>query len=285
MGATLVKIALGAEWADLSRPARVLLTHMAVTALDNGERPRLYYAGHDALAEVLFGSVTEGRLRVVRRHIQELIDAGAIELVRKPSPRSNAHYSLTLERGSKTDLRADNIQQPTADQIGPTLPEPPKPNGGPNRSYEWRTKTVRNGGPNRSGTADQIGPPEEPLGTTKEPSAGRPADAIQSLVTSSSQIQKSPYLGEPPQPDEIGIENKQQQDQKRQEEPQCAVPGCGSTEANHDRHVELFGNPHAFLAPPAEVKPDEGKRSRRNYAVKNNYQDQKKPRRKNPTAS
>jgi hypothetical protein len=278
MGATLAKLALGAEWADLSPPARVLLTHMAVTALDNGDRPRLYYAGHDSLAEVLFGSVTDGRLRVVRRYIQELIDAGAIELVRKPSPRSNTHYLLALERRPKTDL-------PTADQIGPTLREPPNPNGGPNRSSERRTAQVRNGGPLRSGTADLIGPTEEPLGTTKEPSAGRPADAIQSLVTSSSQIQKSPYLGEPPQPDEIGIENKQQQDQKRQEEPQCAVPGCGSTEANHDRHVELFGNPHAFLAPPAEVKPDEGKRSRRNYAVKNNYQDQKKPRRKNPTAS
>jgi hypothetical protein len=254
MGATLVKIALGAEWADLSRPARVLLTHMAVTALDTGERPRLYYAGHDSLAEALFGGVTEGRLRVVRRYVQELIDAGAIELVKKPSPRSNAHYSLSLQRRSKTDLRSGSNDGLTADQIGPTFQQSPTGNGGPNRSSEGRTKPVLNGGPNRSGTADQIGPTEEPVGTTKEPSAGRPADAVSTLVTSSSEVQISPYLGESPGFDGLEIGKNEKQDRKRLEEPRCK--NCGVAETRHHQWTTDTGDSHPFtVATPASPRP------------------------------
>jgi hypothetical protein len=254
MGATLAKLALGAEWADLSRPARVLLTHMAVTALDNGDHPRLYYAGHDSLAEALFGSVTDGRLRVVRRHIHELIDAGAIELVQRPSPRSNARYFLALERRPKTDL-------PTADQIGPTLRESQTGNGGPNRSYERRTKTVRNVGPNRSGTEDRIGPTEEPLGTTKEPSAGRPADAVQSLVTSSSQVHKQTYLGESTRLDGFGIGKNEKQDQKRLEEPRCK--SCGVAEARHQQWVVDSGDAHTFIKATTQAATKRRRRKRK----------------------
>jgi Iron dependent repressor, N-terminal DNA binding domain len=38
--------------------------------------------------------------------------------------------------------------------------------------------------------------------------------------------------------DGFGIGNEKQQDQKRLEEPQCAVHGCGVTKPNHDRWIE-----------------------------------------------
>jgi hypothetical protein len=247
MGATLVKIVTGAEWADLSRPARVLLTHMAVTALDNGDRPRLYYAGHDSLAEVLFGGATAGRLRCVRRYVKELVDAGAIELVKRSRQGSNAHYFLTLERRTDLVLRSESSPELTADQIGPTAV-------GPNQTQR-RTNTVRNGGPDRSY-----------IGTNKEQQrnqdAGRPADAVQSLVTSSSQIQKSPYLGESTRLDGFGIGNNENQDQKRQEEePRCR--SCGVAEPRHHQWTVDSGDTHTFVKATAQPARKRRRRKRK----------------------
>jgi hypothetical protein len=233
MGATLAKLALGPEWADLSRPARLLLTHMAVTALDNGERPRLYYAGHDALATVLFGDsgVTPSRLRRVRRYVKELIDAGAIEVAKRPTPISNAHYFLILERRSLSDLRSDSGQELTQVQKGPM-------NVGP-ITTQHRSQNDTTQVPSR--------PTEEPKDQQKNHDAGRPADAVSSLVTSSSEVQTSPYLGEPTRFDGFGIGKNEKQDQKRLEEPRCKT--CGVAETRHHQWTNDTGDPHPFTAP------------------------------------
>jgi hypothetical protein len=284
MGRELVKIALGPEWAFLSRPARLLLAYMAVIALDpveNIERPRLYYAGHDSLAEALFGAHTPGRLRVVRRYIDELERQGAVKQIKAPSPASNAHYLLTLELSQR---RTAEVLRSEAS---------PAPNGGPERSYERRTKSDttadqigHNGGPERSyrgvdeyqtnhqNQAAASAPQMETVVETEQPTAV----GLQSSASSDSKNQLTTRAREASGND-LGIDEKKQ-DQKR-----CKHHPCGVYESQHHRLTEFDIEPHDFTWwPDNDSKPDERKRSRRNYAVQNRYQNQKQktPKTKNP---
>jgi hypothetical protein len=83
----------------------------------------------------------------------------------------------------------------------------------------------------------------------------------------------------PLQPPTVGVVT---QPVNEPEEPRCKT--CHVVESNHDRWMESLdnGDRHSFVesVEDSTVSPDERKRSQRNYAVKNRYQDQKKPRKK-----
>jgi hypothetical protein len=74
-------------------------------------------------------------------------------------------------------------------------------------------------------------------------------------------------------------------DKKKQDQKRCKHHPCGVYENQHHRLAEFDIEPHNFTWwPDNDPKPDERKRSRRNYAVQNRYQDQKQktPKRKTP---
>lgn len=114
VGIALVKEAMAPQWAELSPFARLVLVHMATTALDhtvNGLDPRLYYAGHGPLCLFVAGVGEEAgtayssALRRVRRAIKELTEAGAIVQARPAVNGRNAVYELNT---SSIPLPVDN---------------------------------------------------------------------------------------------------------------------------------------------------------------------------------
>lgn len=108
MGARLVTHALSPDWAHLTPSARLCLTTMCQTALDQaddtkGLPARLYWAGHGPIALTLFGDDSPGRLRVVRRLVAELVNQGAIEPVEPARRRRQASYLVTPDRWPTKD--------------------------------------------------------------------------------------------------------------------------------------------------------------------------------------
>jgi len=103
MGARLVTQALNPTWAGLSDTARLVLITMCQTALDHPSDARpagLYWAGHSHLVLTLTGEDPEltacpAAERRIRRAIQELKTAGAIELVAPACRGRNAVYQVT----------------------------------------------------------------------------------------------------------------------------------------------------------------------------------------------
>lgn len=108
MGARLVTQALNPVWANLSDTARLVLITMCHTAKDQpapGAPAQRYFAGHDNLILTLTGHDpdTEWResaayrthKRKVKRAIQELVTAGAIELLESAHRGRHATYLVT----------------------------------------------------------------------------------------------------------------------------------------------------------------------------------------------
>lgn len=101
MGATLVAQVI-ANWSHVSDRAFRVLIAMAVTARDNATKdiPKgVYFGGQEhltlALARSRDGS-TDSAIRTVKRAIQELTKAGAIQCTQPAVLGSNAVYKLTL---------------------------------------------------------------------------------------------------------------------------------------------------------------------------------------------
>lgn len=125
MGARLVSLALQPDWAVLSPRARLVLITMCQRSLDkrsdNGHPPRTYWAGHDGLASQVYGRCDDSALRQVRKAIQELEQAGAIETLTVAIGRAGkSSYLLTPENWP---------QQPMLDgKMGVCVPpSPPSP--------------------------------------------------------------------------------------------------------------------------------------------------------------
>jgi hypothetical protein len=92
-------------WARLDHRAARCLLVMALTARDrpgpNGEPPAVYWGGHDLLAKALGlcdwdQDPTESDLRVVRRVLAALVEAGAVKPLNRPRPGVRAEYQLAL---------------------------------------------------------------------------------------------------------------------------------------------------------------------------------------------
>ena len=102
MGIRLMQDALSPHWAGLSDRARIILIHMAHTALDiptrNCPEAATFTAGHEALARSYYGrdEITDNEKRIIQKAIKELRDRGAIVVVREPTFRSYPHYKLEL---------------------------------------------------------------------------------------------------------------------------------------------------------------------------------------------
>lgn len=115
MGMALVREAMGPHWASLTPFARLVLVHMATTALDKenavGDEARLYFAGHAPIVLFVAGvgedevDAYDSALRRVRRAVRELLDAGAIVQVRRSVNGRRAVYELTT---SSIPLPVDN---------------------------------------------------------------------------------------------------------------------------------------------------------------------------------
>ena len=109
MGARLVTQALNPVWANLSDTARLVLIAMCHTAKDQpapGAPAQRYFAGHDNLILTLTGedgalppyrgsTAHKNAQRRVKRAIQELTEAGAIELVEPAHRGRQATYLVT----------------------------------------------------------------------------------------------------------------------------------------------------------------------------------------------
>lgn len=125
MGMALVREAMGPHWASLTPFSRLVLVHMATTALDrpnqDGDESRLYFAGHGPICLFVAGvgedegAAYESALRRVRRAIRELLDAGAIVQVRRSVNGRRAVYELTT---SSIPLPVDNYLD-GEDEAGP----------------------------------------------------------------------------------------------------------------------------------------------------------------------
>lgn len=92
-------------WAHLDHRAARCLVVMALTARDrpgaHGEPAGVYWGGHDLLAKSLGlcdwdQEPSANDLRVVRRVLAELVQAGAVKPVNKPQFGTRAEYQLAL---------------------------------------------------------------------------------------------------------------------------------------------------------------------------------------------
>lgn len=129
MGAGNVK-AVFATWQHVvPDPAFRVLVYMALVAQDN-DKPPLYWGGREALAMCLGRSTPHSSAdwRAVSRAIRQLVDDGAIELDRGPSPVSNARYRVVLLRSTGDAPRHLNSGRVTTpEQVTP---------GGHNRCHD-----------------------------------------------------------------------------------------------------------------------------------------------------
>lgn len=108
MGARLVTLALSPRWASLSDAARLVLVTMCHTAKDlpgNGQPDRQYFGGHDRIIHVLTGRdagddayraspAYRSDRRRAKRLVQELIEAGAIQLEAAAYRGRHAYYRV-----------------------------------------------------------------------------------------------------------------------------------------------------------------------------------------------
>jgi transposase-like protein len=253
MGASLVKLA-GPMFPKLPYAARLLLTCMAVTAKDTDTPPR-YFGGRDALVYWLYGYLDdepdrrENQYRHVRRMLERLKKAGAIRPLNTAHTGAPAEFELILERPPKGGPLESSSENQEADPWSPPqadLPGPPT------------------GGPPRSGKADLPGPPkeyEEPLSGVLQENPVVISESQTQVSNGSSSVSKSSsstHLSRGPGSDGFGNEK---QDQKR-----CKHHPCGVYESQHHRLAEFDIEPHNFTWwPDNDPKPDERKRSRRNY--------------------
>ena len=92
-------------WPNLDHRAARCLLVMANTARDrpgaHGEPAGIYWGGHDLLAKALGlcdwdQDPSPADLRLVRRVLAELVQAGAVKLVNHPAPGMRAEYQLAL---------------------------------------------------------------------------------------------------------------------------------------------------------------------------------------------
>lgn len=110
MGAQLAKAAGQAHWAvQLDPTARLLLVHMALTALDNstGTQPaRLYFGGRADLVMALTGQDLDELDEVtarracdrVKKAIRRLVDAGAISRARIAAAGARTEYAILVDQ-------------------------------------------------------------------------------------------------------------------------------------------------------------------------------------------
>jgi hypothetical protein len=108
MGAGLVLRVYEGPYAGLSYPAMVMLTRMAVSALDCDPEPR-YWAGWQPLAIALRlkGKDASNR-RNVRKYVRELHDAGAVTLIRKGNIHGASTYRLWLDMPAPREARGEH---------------------------------------------------------------------------------------------------------------------------------------------------------------------------------
>ncbi len=120
MGVHLVAAACGPEWAHLSDRARVVLFHMAIAALDtdNGETPAAtWWKGLDSLILDVLGldpgelssTAKKTAFRKIQRAVQELREAGAIELLQQGH---NGHPSVYRVCSQPVLLRQNPVDNP-----------------------------------------------------------------------------------------------------------------------------------------------------------------------------
>ena len=149
MGVSLAKVVLSATWAHLSPPARVLLAHMAIVALDHAKDP-VYFGGRDALVLALDGKIEDEptardlQYRRLKRHLEHLKAAGAITTRSHAHRRQRAEYLLQvvgndvhhaplegLEGGQRTTpIRADKGGRPATPNSSDKGGHPATPQGG-----------------------------------------------------------------------------------------------------------------------------------------------------------
>lgn len=127
MGMALVREAMGPHWASLTPFSRLVLVHMATTALDKantvGDEARLYFAGHAPIVLFVAGvgeesagtRAYESARKRVARAIAELTEAGAIRVARRAVNGRVAVYELTT---SSIPLPVDNSTL-GGDEAGP----------------------------------------------------------------------------------------------------------------------------------------------------------------------
>lgn len=104
LGIQLVTASQHPHWATrLSSPARLVLAIMCRVALDtanaNGDKPALYFGGHEMLVLHLTGASPSdpgfrAGKRKVERAVSELRAAGAVRLERAGRPGRNAVYEV-----------------------------------------------------------------------------------------------------------------------------------------------------------------------------------------------
>jgi hypothetical protein len=135
MGARLMRIAIGARWASLPEAARIVLAHMADTALDADGQP-VYWGGRDGLVIKLCGFLSEDaaqrrwQYKRLDRLVGQLKSAGAVRVLETATGQRRARYLLTLEKNRKsappTSAEKDPISAPPTSDI----PAPSRtPNG------------------------------------------------------------------------------------------------------------------------------------------------------------
>lgn len=119
MGARLVAATLNPHWSHLGDRAFRVLTIMALTALDtprNGQEAGLYWAGHEYLCAVMYGTddPAENQRQAVKRAVRELVKAGAIEVAQASTGRRRARYRVTADQlRNPVDNPVDNRPKPT----------------------------------------------------------------------------------------------------------------------------------------------------------------------------
>jgi hypothetical protein len=125
VGWDLVEPLLRGHWAELSGSARLLLARMALSALDDGQPPR-YFGGHEELAQTLDGQLhdvgpkRDAQLRRVRRLLDQLRQAGAIEIAKTAHLGHRAEYTLKIRRA----LQGRNSPTGLQGRNSPTTPNP-----------------------------------------------------------------------------------------------------------------------------------------------------------------
>lgn len=115
MGATRVAQVFSC-WPHLhDRPFR-LLVHMALTVKDSTPEPT-YWGGRDAMADMLGATGTQrARYQTVKRAIQQLVEAGAIELKYHGHAGKRSEYLLTLDNFPRE--KGDENRTPTGKERG-----------------------------------------------------------------------------------------------------------------------------------------------------------------------
>lgn len=131
MGASNVATAFALYAGKVPPLSMQILAYMALVAKDTDPRP-WFGKGHAALADAAMGRplpITEADERAVRRAVQPLIRIGAVEVDRRPSPRSTGRYRTVRYRlnltgrlptvDKRVDKHVDN--RPAIDVHQPTL--------------------------------------------------------------------------------------------------------------------------------------------------------------------